>query len=411
LRAHDFVIVGSGIIGLTVAYHLRERFPLESIAVLEKEPLPGAHASGRNSGILHSGIYYGSDTLKARYCAEGAARMRAFAEEHRIPCLRTGKVIVASSEAEWPVVDRLMENAERNAIRAFRLDEAGVREIEPHARSVGGGIHVPYTAAVDTKGVIHKLVNILRERNVEFLFGRPVLSAEPLGKKLRTPVGMHGFGLVFNCAGAHADRVARAFGVAQNYAVLPFKGLYYRLRSERRDLVKGNIYPIPDLSMPFLGVHLSRTVSGDVYVGPTAIPALGRENYGIVSGARVGEAAKILGRLADLYWRDVDHFRRMVHNEVLKYLRPFFLRSVQRLVPAVTSGDIEASGKVGIRPQLVNRLTGRIEMDFVVERTPESVHVLNAISPAFTSAFAFSEMIVESALGMRAPRREGAATG
>jgi L-2-hydroxyglutarate oxidase LhgO len=393
---YDYVVVGSGIVGLAVAWELKNRHPGSRILILEKEKKPGCHASGRNSGVLHSGIYYPGHTLKAKVCSIGARRMRQFAEERSIPCLQRGKIIMATSEAEQPALAKLLQNARDNRIRAEPLDEAGVRALEPHAHPRGTGVYCPDTAVIDSLGVVTKLGEELESKGVGFEFGKEVMEIDPIKKEVSTTAGgKYGFGFLFNCAGAYADVLAKKMGLCQDYALVPFKGAYYKLHPSKSHLVRSSLYPVPDPELPFLGVHLTKAVNGDVYIGPTAMPALGRENYGFIQGIKVGECLAVLACVARLYINNAGHFRRLVHTEMRKFFKPYFLKCVQRLVPEVRSEDLVPSPKVGIRPQLVDLRTSRLEMDYVLERTPESMHVLNAISPAFTSAFAFAELIVD----------------
>ena len=395
--SYDFVIVGTGIIGLTVGQELRRRYPSSSIAFLEKESDIGMHASGRNSGVMHSGVYYGTTTLKAKMCASGAARMRLFAEEHGIKFSRNGKVIIATSEQELSTIDRLLANAKANNIRADRLDSTQISRIEPHASVHKAGIFCPDTSVIDSNGVIYKIRELLERSKVKFFFGAAIKDVSVVKKKICTLNGDFSFGFLFNCAGAGADIVAKLFGHSKDYSLIPFKGIYYKLRSEKRYLVQGNIYPVPDIDLPFLGVHLTRVVNGDVYVGPTAIPALGRENYGILQGIKLDEGLVISGQLFSMYKANNDNFRRLVHAEIKKYYKPFFVGAAKKLVSELKNKDFLPSSKVGIRPQLVNVKTRRLEMDYIVEKDAKSLHVLNAISPAFTSSFAFSEWLVTEA--------------
>lgn len=393
----DYLVVGAGIVGLTVARELRKRHPQASIVILEKEPDVAMHASGRNSGVMHSGIYYGSSTLKAKVCSTGAARMRDFAAEHGIAYNRSGKVIIATSEQDLPVVDRLLNNARENGIRAERLDEEGVRRIEPHASPYKAGIYSPDTAVIDSKAVVKKLRELLEQSGVQFRFNSPVLQIDQAGKSVQVPGGNYRYGYLFNCAGASADRVAKLFGLGMDYTLIPFKGIYYKLRPEKNHLVRSNIYPVPDINQPFLGVHLTRVISGDVYIGPTAIPAFGRENYGILKGMELGESLKIGRELIGMYLENQQNFRLLVHTEVKKYLKPYFVDAARKLMKELTADDLVSCDKVGIRPQLVNVKKKSLEMDYIIEQTPSSLHVLNAISPAFTSSLAFAEWIVDRA--------------
>lgn len=391
----DFIVIGAGIVGLATAHELRHRFPTARIAVLEKEKMPGVHASGRNSGVLHSGIYYGSGTLKAKVCAEGAARMRSFAEEHGILYRRSGKVIIATSEQDVATLQQLLKNAQDNHVQVELLDEQGVREVEPHARAHRMGIYSPNTGVIDSKAVVEKLCEILKSRDVQFYFDNEALRLIPHEKAIQTRAGRLSYGYLFNCAGAHADTIAKKYGLAEQYALVPFKGLYYKLAPDRNWLVNSNIYPVPDIALPFLGVHFTRVISGEAYVGPTAIPALGRENYGVLKGIRLGEGLQVLQQLISLYAGNQNNFRLLVQEEIKKYFKSSFMVAARKLVPEVSESDLLPSSKVGIRPQLVNLRERKLEMDFVVEQTEDSLHVLNAISPAFTSAFAFAEMLVD----------------
>ena len=391
----DFVIVGAGIVSLTVTNELLKRQPGVRIAVLEKEAVPGLHASGRNSGVLHSGIYYGSDTLKARVCATGARRMIEFAKAEGIAVNQCGKVILATSDEQLPMVEKLLRNARENDIPAEKIDHQQLRAIEPNAALGPAAIYCPTTAVIDGSAVIKRLREQLEQRGVKFIFNCHVKT--PAGKgQLSTSQGIIHYGLLFNCAGAYADTVAKSYGLAGDYALVPFKGIYWKLSEMANPLVRANIYPVPDVSLPFLGVHLTRVIGGDVYVGPTAIPALGRENYGLLEGINLKEAAGIGFQLAEMYLRDENNFRKLAHNEIGKYSKENFLAAARKLLPALNKEDMVPTSKVGIRPQLINTKTCRLEMDYIVERTDDSVHVLNAISPAFTSGFVFAELIVDA---------------
>lgn len=392
----DFVIVGAGIVGLTVANELLKRQPGARIAVLEKEVAPGLHASGRNSGVMHSGIYYGSDTLKARVCATGARRMIEFAKAEGIAVNQCGKVILATSNEQLPTVEKLLRNARENDIPAEKIDHQQLREIEPNAAMGPAAIYCPTTAVIDGPAVVKRLREQLEQRGVKFIFNCHVEA--PAGKaQLGTSQGTIHYGLLFNCAGAYADTVAKSYGLAGDYALVPFKGIYWKLSEKANPLVRANIYPVPDVSLPFLGVHLTRVIGGDVYVGPTAIPALGRENYGLLEGINLKEAAGIGLQLAEMYLRDENNFRKLAHNEIGKYSKMNFLAAARKLLPILNEEDMVPTRKAGIRPQLINTKTRKLEMDYIIESTEDSVHVLNAISPAFTSSFAFAELIVDKA--------------
>lgn len=342
----DYLVVGAGIVGLTTAHELKKRFPNARVAIIEKEAQVGLHASGRNSGVMHSGVYYGNTTLKAKVCSVGAQRMREFAEKHQIACHKTGKVIIATSERDLPTVEKLMKNARDNNVRAELLTEADIKKIEPYASPYKMGIHSPDTAVIDSKAVVKKLFEILSNLGVQFFFNAKVLTFLPEQKTVEVNQKQVSYGFLFNCAGAGADLVAKKFGLAQDYTLVPFKGIYYKIRPERDYLVNSNIYPVPDIDLPFLGVHLTRVVSGEVYVGPTAIPAFGRENYGVLKGLEFKESFKIGKDLISMYLENKQNFRLLVHTEVRKYLKPWFVEAAQKLMHEIKSDDLIPCDKV-----------------------------------------------------------------
>ena len=392
--SYDYVIVGAGIVGLTVANELRRRHPHARITILDKEAVLGMHASGRNSGVLHSGIYYSSDTLKARVCAEGARRMIKFAKEEEIPYSQRGKVILATSEEQLPTVEKLLNNAKENKIPAERIDGQRLREIEPFAADGPAAIYCPTTAVIDALAVVKRLREKLEQQGVTFIFNAKVLRRIRDSEIETTQEVIH-FGFLYNCAGAYADMVAKLFGLADGRALVPFKGIYWKLNDEANPIIKANLYPVPDVSLPFLGVHLTRIISGEVYVGPTAIPVFGRENYSKLNGIEAAEVLEIGFRLAGMYLRNSNNFRKTAHLEMAKYRKRNFLSATQKLVPSLEEKDMVPTSKAGIRPQLINTKTGKLEIDYIIEKNDNSLHVLNAISPAFTSSFSFAERIVD----------------
>jgi L-2-hydroxyglutarate oxidase LhgO len=390
----DVLIIGGGIIGLTIAREL-VRAGRRDVVVLEKEPELGKHASGRNSGVLHAGIYYAPDSAKARTCLAGNKLMRAFCAEKGLPVLEAGKVIVARDESELPTLDELHRRATANGARVSVIDEKELAELEPMARTTGKALHSLDTAAVDPKLVLKAIRAELEAAGV-----RIVTSCEFLGRagpeRVRTSAGEISFSRLVNAAGAHCDQVGRAFGVAEHYRLIPFKGIYRKLRPGATFPVNGNIYPVPDIRNPFLGVHFSRSVHGDVYVGPTAIPALGRENYGLFTGVD-GEAFAIALADAALFFTNAK-FRTVALSEPRKYVPAFFHRDAARLVKSYDPALFPRADKVGIRPQLVDWRTKELVMDFLVEVKDAGVHVLNPISPAFTSSMDLARTVVRDHL-------------
>jgi L-2-hydroxyglutarate oxidase len=395
------LVVGGGIIGLTVARELVATEAADDVVVLEKEPDLGRHASGRNSGVLHAGIYYSPDSMKARSCLAGNRLMRAYCRERGLPLHEGGKVIVARTEAELPTLEELHRRATANGARVRFVDEEELAELEPMARTTGRALHSLDTAVVDPKAVLRSLrADLEATGRVKIVTGcRFTGLAGP--EVAETTLGRVRFRRLVNAAGAHCDRVARAFGVGGHYRLIPFKGIYRKLRPGAAFPVNGNVYPVPDIRNPFLGVHFTRSAHGDVYVGPTAIPALGRENYGLLRGAD-REAAKLLLEDAVLFARNAK-FRSVALTEPRKYLPACFHRDAARLVKSYDPAMFEAAEKVGIRPQLVDWRTKELVMDFLVEARDASVHVLNPISPAFTSSMDLARAVVRDHFGVRAP--------
>lgn len=394
MRSYDFVIVGGGIVGLAVARELIRQHPKKSIAVLEKEHALGKHASGRNSGVLHSGIYYPVGSLKGRLCAAGAREMAEYCIERGLPIDRIGKVILPVRDTDDPQLDMLAERARANGAEATVVTADELRELEPAARTLTGrALFSPNTSVIDPKAVLSKLHEELSAAGVQILFDTRASSVA--GTRLQTSGGAIEFGTLVNCAGLHADAIAKLFGTADEYVILPFKGIYFRLSPSSPLRVRRLIYPVPDLRVPFLGVHFTRAVDGTTYVGPTAVPALGRENYHGVDGINGIDLMRIGAMLAGQYASNKQGFRVFVHEEATRFLKPYFVRAARALVPALRGSDLEASEKVGIRAQLFDRKKRELVMDFLVERGERSVHILNAVSPGFTTAFAFSRYVVE----------------
>ncbi len=394
-KTFDFVVIGAGIVGLTIARALARAKAGRRILVIEKESSFGNHASGRNSGVVHAGIYYAADSLKARFCVEGSQKLIAYAEENKIPLLKCGKVIVAPTEAQVPTLQTLLERARLNGVPVERVDLCQLRELEPLAHSHEWALWSPRTSVIDSKATLTALTHELQSLGVEFALNTEVSAVNLGATSLKTSSGPISYGTVINCAGAYADRIAHLFGVGTKYRILPFKGLYWRSSSALAKKVQRLIYPAPDVRMPFLGVHVTRTVSGEVLFGPTATPALGRENYALISDIDWREAPAISWSLVKTLVQNPDGFRNYALHEIKRYFSSSFFREAKALIPELQPSDIAEFYKVGIRAQLLNTESGRLEMDFVMDHGPNSLHILNAVSPAFTSAFAFADYVTQ----------------
>jgi len=387
---YDVAIVGGGIVGLATARALRERAPHVRLAILEKEPKLASHQTGHNSGVIHSGIYYRPGSAKARLCVEGKHLMLEFCEKHGIRVDRCGKVIVATSKAELPRLHSLYERGRANGVPVELIDPARLREFEPHAKALSA-IWSPSTAIVDYGEVADAIARELQTGGVAIETGARVTAIARASDGVEIAAGrltVRAKRLV-NCAGLYSDAVARLAGATTEVRIIPFRGEYYMLRAERRALVRGLIYPVPDPEFPFLGVHLTRTVHGEVEAGPNAVFAFAREGYrfGRVSPRELAATLAYRG-----FWRMARRYWRMGTFEMYRSLsKGAFVRALQRLVPDLRPEDVERGG-AGVRAQAVSP-DGSLVDDFRIVAEADAIHVLNAPSPAATASLAIGRHI------------------
>jgi (S)-2-hydroxyglutarate dehydrogenase len=392
----DFVVIGAGVVGLTVARELTRRHPGQRVVILEKEPAPGRHASGRNSGVVHSGIYYEPASLKARICAQGSRELGGYCEEHKLPLLRTGKILVPTRAEDGSLLALLEERGRKNDVDVERLDAAALRALEPEAGSATGeALWVPATAVVSPLAVLETLTREVVAAGAELRCGGSLDAVDPARRTLTWGGERLGYGHVVNCAGVHADTIAHRFGAGLRYTMLPFRGVYWQLDRASGIRIRHLIYPVPDLRVPFLGVHTTTNTEGDVYLGPTALPALGREHYQGLKGVRGADAARIALTLLRQAATDRDGFRRLAWNESRRVFRRGFAAAAKALLPRLRPEHLLPSAKRGIRAQLFDREEERLVIDFLVERSAGATHVLNAVSPAFTCAFPFARRLAD----------------
>lgn len=397
----DVVIIGAGIVGLSTAYAITRAAPGTRVVVVEKEPAPARHQTGRNSGVIHSGIYYRPGSLKARYAVQGAAEMVKFCAEHDIPHEVTGKLIVATGRAELPRLHALVQRGRENGIPVRELGPAQIAEYEPHVRGLAA-IHVGTTGVCDYGAVAATLARLACDAGAEIRCGEQVRTIAQRGTEVIVGTGsasgateIRARALV-NCAGLYCDRLARLAGHNPRMAIVPFRGEYYELVPDRADLVRGLVYPVPDPAFPFLGVHLTRDVHGGVHVGPNAIPALAREGYrrGTVRLRDLAATARFPGtwRIARSRWRhETAELRR-------SFSKRAFTDSVRRLLPDVRSADL-IPAPAGVRAQAVLP-DGTLVDDFLFAGAPPFVHVLNAPSPAATASLPIGREVARRALAV-----------
>lgn len=391
----DYVILGAGIVGLTLALELKVRQPKSKIILVEKESELGRHSSGRNSGVLHSGIFYAEDSIKAKVCSQGAKELAAYCMRKQLPIRKSGKVVVPLDSGDQQRLQILHERGRRNGIAAELIDAKQVKSIEPELSSLDRKfLYLPDVWVIDPISILQTLAGDLKILGIDIFYKVRVSPDNLRDMTIQVNGERVSFGHLFNATGLQADRVAKLCGITE-YTVLPFKGLYYQVAKESRLDIRGLIYAVPDPRVPFLGIHYSRNVQGEIYVGPTVVPALGRENYHGFSGMNLPEALEISLELLHLYLKNNQGFRTFVHREAFRFFKWSFCKAAKKLVPRLKMKYLASTGKVGIRAQLVNLKTSELVMDFLVLQGKNSTHILNAVSPAFTSSFAFARLVLD----------------
>ncbi len=393
---YDVAIVGAGIVGLATALQLKKQKPELNIVVLEKENRVAAHQTGNNSGVIHSGIYYKPGSLKAKNCMDGYHLLIEFCKTHNVPFELCGKIIVATSESELGALDNIYQRGVENGLTGLKyIDRDEIRALEPHTAGVRG-IVVPQTGIVDYKVVAETYAEVFRQSGGVLKLNTKVTGVKSAGEKImiRTSSGDVETRLVINCAGLYCDKVA-AFTIPDlQVRIIPFRGEYYTVKKEKRNLVKNLIYPVPDPNFPFLGVHFTRRIDGEIEAGPNAVLAFQREGYkkSQINIAELFESLTWGGfiQVARKYWRTgFGEFYR-------SFSKPAFTHALQKLLPEIQASDL-VKGGAGVRAQACDRQGGLID-DFYIKELPGQIHVLNAPSPAATSSLAIGNTIADLAL-------------
>ena len=399
-KAFDIVIIGSGMVGLSLARQLKKKHASISILVVEKEKKIGSHSSGRNSGVLHAGIYYPEGSIKAKVCVKGALRLKSWAIKNGLKVGQYGKIIVAQNKSVECQINLLASRAKANGVKfsIIHSDEIKFRipTINP---KINIGIWSPNTCVVNPKEVMLKLSQELKECGISIVTDAKILAIDSDKSMINLNNQVLKYGHLFNCAGLHADSIAHQYDIGKEYRILPFKGLYWRVKKDLGISKPVNLYPVPDLNVPFLGVHFTpNTESFPQYtVGPTATPALGRENYKLLEKLEPKAALFTITTIAKQYIMNKNNFRDYVHQQAPLAFSPLLLRAARELIPSIQRSDLELSDKVGIRSQLYNLHKEKLENDFICERANNSTHILNAISPAFTASFELADLIIDKA--------------
>ena len=387
---------------MSIAHQLIERKITKNIILIEKENQIGVHSSGRNSGVLHAGIYYKPGSLKAKVSVDGAKRLKEWIKERGLKIMSCGKVIVAQKLELDSQLDLLAQRGIKNGAKVELWDEKQLHDLIPEARSASGrALWSPNTAVVKPIAVLNHLLEDLQKKGVKLITSATNWQVFPRDQYLQLSDSRKiSYGHIINCAGLQADRISHQFGIGLEYKILPFKGLYWQLKDNCPIKVKTNLYPVPDLNVPFLGIHF--TPSPDkkpiISIGPTATPAFGRENYFGAKGIEPLMALSNMGTLFSKYIANKSGFRKYVNEQSFLAIKPFFLKAAQELIPSLESKHLEISKKVGIRSQLFNISKQKLEDDFLCISGPSSTHVLNAISPAFTASFSLADLVIDQVI-------------
>lgn len=388
----DFVIIGSGVVGVSIGAELLRRDPKRRVVIVEKEASAGLHASGRNSGVIHAGFYYSPDSLKARLTRDGNTQLREFAQHRGLRIQNTGKVVVAQNAGDVPKIHELHLRGLANGVDVEVVSESDLHRLEPMAKTHEVALWSPNTGVGDPMDFMDEFTKEFLELGGEVSFGTLVSGFS--GNRLETSEGEFHAGHIINASGLYADKIAEMFGFGSRYTMLPFLGLYIYAPKLRGTLAR-HIYPTPDPRNPFLGVHLTTTVDGSVKVGPTAIPVLSREQYSLTSGFNSKEFFQILGTYPKFALSPHHDVLSLLRTELPKLSRRVLVRQAKKLAPSIKLEDFTQVGKPGIRAQLFDLKEKKLEMDFVVEGDANSTHVLNAVSPAWTSCISFSKFVVD----------------
>lgn len=387
----DFLVIGGGVVGLSIARELKVRFADQRVVLLEKEQGLGLHASGRNSGVIHAGFYYSAESLKAKFTRAGNLAMTEYCEERGIALNRCGKLVVAKDESELIGLEELLARGVANGVPLESVTAKEALEIEPRAVTHRRAIFSPTTSSADPGQVIAAMEADARREGVEIRVGERYLGMD--GELVKTSRASFKVGHVVNAAGLYADVIAKDMGFSKDYAILPFKGLYLK-SSEPKGSYRTHIYPVPDLKYPFLGVHFTVQVDGSAKIGPTAIPAVWREQYGLIDGFDLKEFLDIAFRSLRLFGASDFDFSGLALAEVKKYSKRHMVRLAKSLARDINEVDFARWGAPGIRAQLINKKKNSLEMDFVIEGDSRSTHVLNAVSPGWTCSLPFSDHVV-----------------
>ncbi len=395
-KEFDYIVIGAGIVGISLGLAILERSPEKKVLIIDKESKPGVHASGRNSGVLHAGFYYSPDSLKAKFCRLGNLELKNFCKENNIPILETGKVVVCQSKSDVSKLEDLFRRGVANGVDIEILDKTELNKIEPAAKTIDKFIWSPTTAVGNPKLVISQLAEKFIKSGGKFQFNCSAKLVSANDQVLiETIYGTYSAASIINSAGAYAANLARQVNVGNQYACLPFLGAY-----KKSKLVDSNprrlVYPVPNPINPFLGVHTTNTLNGEIKIGPTAFPVIGKEQYKLSNGFNGSEFLEFYKAAKALFKSDSVNLTGLAREEFVKLFTKPLLNKTNKLTNSLNSNKQWTKYPAGIRAQIINLETKTIEMDYIVQSDKNVVHILNAVSPGWTSAIPFTRWVVEN---------------
>ena len=392
----NIYIIGSGIVGLTIGIKIKERLTGSKVTIIEKEELSIKHGSGRNSGIIHSGVYYPSETLKAKLCIDGAKQLKNYVKNKKLWIDECGKILVPTNDISYRNLDLLIKRAKENNVEANLISNTEAIKLEPNiSPNFEKAILIPFTSIVNPKEVMNSLLKDFISLGGEINYNEEVLSIDSEINKIKTKKNYFNFDYVINCSGLHSDRIARSAGLKFNYSFLPFKGKYWKIKKKYK--LNKLVYPVPDLNFPFLGVHTAHNKDNEVFLGPTSTPVFGRESYSLFENFKFSEITELLPSFLIKILKNQNNLRNLAVRELKMLTKNGLIKEIKKLIKNVEKEDLLFyEEKTGIRSQIFDNTSRNLINDFVVKKyNNNQMHILNAVSPAFTASFSFANYIIK----------------
>lgn len=391
----NFFIIGSGIVGLTTAIKLKKKDKNLNISILEKENSSTQHGSGRNSGIIHSGVYYPPYTLKAKLCVNGSRQLKNYVKDKKLWIDECGKILIPTSKETVHNLDVLLHRARENSVEAELISNSDAEKLEPNINSdFDKAIFIPFTSIVSPKEVMTSLIKDFSEIGGVINYNEEVINIDSKQNKILTRKNSYNFDYILNCSGLHADTIAKSAGLDFDYSFLPFKGKYWKIKKNYK--LNRLIYPIPDLNFPFLGVHTAHNKSNEVFLGPTSTPVFGRESYSFWNNFKLSEISELLPSFLYKIIKNQNNLRNLAFREIKMLTKQGLINEIKKIIKNVEVKDlVYYEEKTGIRSQIFDNKSENLINDFVVKKfNNNQLHVLNAVSPAFTASFAFADYLI-----------------